>query len=224
MEIQKQHKEKTLAGSLELAIIQGGAIDVKRLDKVGLNLQLKKFKNENGSVNFAALLALPSEHKIGTIAKRDLGEAIKVITVGLTMAFETMNLARPMQAFQVLDLAEMIVDEAPTDSLAVEDLMIFLQKLTRGHYPGLYEGMDIPKFMERFNQFRDERFNEWKRIRDEKHEEYKNLGDDNYYERNNRVSPLGEEALKFREKLQAQKDELYAQKAENKRMREQNKF
>lgn len=186
-----------------------GAIDVKRIDKVGLNLELRKFKKEGGGTNYPALFSIPKEQRIAAMAKKDLGGTIKQITVALTLAFETMNLTRPMQPFQILDLAEMIVDEADSDNLAFEDLMIFLQRLTRGEWPGFFEGMDIPKFMERFGIYRDERWAAGVKIRDEKHEEYKALGDSNHHERYNPrdTSSFGEMMQHYRTKAQVKRDE-----------------
>ena len=198
-----------LVTSLKAGVTQAGGIEVARIDKVGVNLELRKYKNENGSTNYPELFSIPNERRISAMAKQDLGQTIKMIAVALTLCFETMNLTRPMQAFQILDLAEMIVDESESDKLAFEDLMIFLQRLTRGEYPGLYEGMDIPKFMERFGIYRDERWNEGVRLRDEKHEEYKRMGDDNIFERTTgrEADTLDMQLGHWKQKAIARKDE-----------------
>lgn len=210
--------------SLTVAIMPTGKLDVAKIDKMQINIELKKFKNENNSINYPALFDIPKEQRIAAMAKKDLGGTIKVITVALTLAFETMNLVRSMNAFQILDLSEAIVDESPSDNLAVEDLMLFLQKLTRGEYPELYEGIDQAKFMSRFNSYRDERWTQGIKLRDEKHEEYKRLGDDNFHERSNRTSPIDEELVKHRQKFQEKKDELALVKKENEILKQQRDF
>lgn len=189
------------------------------MDKMGINLELKKFKDERGCIKFETLLAIPLENRICKMAEKNLNETIKVVTVALTLAMETLNISRRMNDFQILDLAEVIVDEAPSDKIALEDLMLFLQRLTRGEYPELYEGMDQAKFMARFNSYRDERWAEGVRLRDEKHEEFKRLGDDNSFERNNKTSPIGEELNRHRLKVQQQKDEIALLRKENKILR-----
>lgn len=186
---------------------------------MGINLELKKFKDERGCIKFETLLAIPLENRICKMAEKNLNETIKVVTVALTLAMETLNISRRMNDFQILDLAEVIVDEAPSDKIALEDLMLFLQRLTRGEYPELYEGMDQAKFMARFNSYRDERWAEGVRLRDEKHEEFKRLGDDNSFERNNKTSPIGEELNRHRLKVQQQKDEIALLRKENKILR-----
>lgn len=187
-----------------------------------INLELKKFKHINGAVNYREIFLIPKDNRIAAMAVRNIAETIQTITVALTLCFETMNLSRAMSAFQILDLAEAIVDEAESDSLSLEDLMLFLQKLTRGEYPGLYEGIDIPKFMERFGKYRDERWAAGIKIRDEKELEYKQLG---YVERTGtKDTALDEHLSSFTTKLSKMKDELHEQKNENKRLRNQRDF
>lgn len=206
--------ENPLTKNLQVAITDKGGIEVKNVDKVGINVELKKYKHENNSINFPALFEIPTDNRITAMAERDLGQTIKILSVALTLCFETMNLSRPMQAFQILDLAEIIVDESKSDKLAIEDVMLFCQKLTRGEYPNLYEGMDIPKFMERFNQYRDERWNTAITLRDSRHEQYKTEANDNYYERANPTdaSPFGQYLKHFKGKVQAKNDEIREKK------------
>jgi hypothetical protein len=200
-------------------------INVSKIDKVGVNIELRKFKNENGSINYPSLFNIPISERIPAMAKMDLRGTISIISVALTLAMETINVSRKMNSSQIVDLAETIVDTAAGgDIISLEDLMLFLQKLTRGEYKDFYEGIDQVKFMVRFNEYRDERFSEAVRLKEEKHEEFKRLGDDNSFERNNRTSPFGEEALKYRQKIQERKDEVALLKRENNILKQQNNF
>lgn len=138
-----------------------------------MNLCLKQFK-DGANYNYPALLSIPE--RLPALAKKDFEGALGLIVVGLTMAFETMNLSRPMNSSQVVELAETILDSSEEDYLALEDVMLFLQGLTRGKYGPLYESMDIPKFMEKFEIYRTERHQEYFRIKDEKHSQFKGMG------------------------------------------------
>ncbi len=113
-----------------------------------------------------------------------------------------------------LDITEAVVDEAGSDNLSVEDLMLFLQKLTRGEYPEMFEGIDQAKFMSRFNTYRDERWDAWIAIRDAKVEEYKRLGDSNNFERTNPkdASTLGLQLEHYKQKVQERGDERKSRK------------
>jgi len=193
---------------LQQGITPTGNFEVARIDKLGLNLELKKYKHQNGTTNFLAIREIPEDQRLYSLAKQNLGEAIKLIAVALTYAFESMNLTRPMNAFQILDLAEVIVEESESDKLALQDVLIFLQRLTRGQYPGLYEGIDCAKFLERFALYRDERWDEMRAIRDAENEFHKRLGDDNYHDRNNLrdASPLGLQLEHYKKKVQEKSD------------------
>lgn len=201
-------------------------IDVRLLDKVQINLELKKFKDENGSVKFGELFKIPNDSRIAEMGKRDLPGTIKTLAVALTISMEAMNLSRPMTSAQILDLAEIIFDTSSEDKLAIEDLMIFLQRLIRGEYPGLYEGMDIPKFMERFNKYRDERWEAGIRIRDERDSQLKGMGDADTFNRNNPTpdTAFGEQLLHYRNKVQQRNDEIELLRKENKKLRDQRDF
>ena len=124
-------------------------------NKQEINLILRNYKNENGSVCFPALFALT--YRIPEMAKRDYIQTAVLISTALTLAFESMNLARPMNGSQITDLAETILDSSHEDNLSLEDVMLFLQKLIRGDYGKMYESMDIPKFMDFFEIYREER-------------------------------------------------------------------
>lgn len=95
------------------------------------------------------------------------------------MAFEAMNQKRGMNEFQILNLAEEIIDTSSEDNLSFEDLMLFLQNLVRGKYKIAYESFDIPKFMELFEIYRQERHKTILELRENQHLQFKALGDAN---------------------------------------------
>jgi len=82
-----------------------------------------------------------------------------------------------MNADQIVELAETILDSSNEDRLALEDVILFLQGLIRGKYGALYESMDIPKFMEKFEVYREARHQALVRIKEERHSNYVASGD-----------------------------------------------
>lgn len=200
--------------NLSAAILPNGDFNLSLVKKVSLNLELKKYKHENGSINYSLIRDIPKSERIFAMSKADLPSTIQLISVALKLANEQMNMSRPMNNSQIIDLAEMIVDESEQDNLSFEDVLLFLQKLTRGEYGSFYESMDIPKFFTFFNEYRDERWNEMIILRDKLVEEHKRLGDDNIFERSTRVSPIGEDLSRYASKLQKQSDELKLLKRE----------
>lgn len=215
-QIQQHSQEKGLLTKLAVAIKGKNELDISLIDKMELNIELKKFKNKNGSINFPMIFDIPKADRIAAMASKDLSNTIQYITVALTLAFEAMNLSRPMTSSQVVDLAEVIVDEAESDNLAFEDLMLFLQKLTRGEFGENYEGMDIPKFMTRFNKYRDERWGEAVSIRDERELSYKNMG---VVERSCQPDPIADSLSNFASRMADMKDKLKQKTEEVKSLR-----
>ena len=198
-----------------------GEIMVAPVDRMGINMELRKYKDANGAADFRSLLAIPLDNRINALAEKDLRGAVTTVAVALTLAMETMNLKRPMNGLQIVDLAEAVVDSSGEDKIAVEDLMLFLQELTRGKYGELYESFDAIKFMHLFNKYRDARWEEGVRIRDEKTEYYKSLGDANTFDRSFKKpeSVFGQHLHDYNQKLQAKNDEIRALKEERKRNR-----
>ena len=148
-------------------------------NKQGINLALKEFKNELGSPNFPALLSIPRSERLPALVKADYKKASAICLTSIAMALETMNLVRPMSNNQVIDLVDTILETCSEDNLAIEDLVLFLQKLIRGEYGSNYESMDIPKFMEKFEQYREERHKALINFREEEHSQFKGSGDSN---------------------------------------------
>ena len=135
-------------------------------DRQGVNRMLTVYRIGSG-FNFPALLSLPE--RLPAMFKREPKETAATIVVALTGAFETMNLSRPMNSAQIVELAETILDSSTEDYLALEDVLLFLQGLTRGKYGPLYESMDIPKFMQLFEVYREERHQQYQSIKEESH-------------------------------------------------------
>jgi hypothetical protein len=188
---------------------------VRKGNKQEINTLLRAYKAPNGSPNFPALFDIPSSCRLPELAKNNYDDTLDVVTAGLTLAIENMNLKRGLAPAQIMDLAEEIVDTANDDNLSFEDLILFLQGLTRGRYGELYESMDLPKFMNLFGKYRDERWEEGARLRDEKHLEYKSMGDPQRI--GSRMTAFDEHLAAYTTKLQAKNDEIRELKEERKR-------
>ena len=141
-------------------------------DRVEINQSLKPYKTQQGHSNYPALLSIPSSERLPAMAANEPKKTLGLLIVGLTMAFETMNLNRPMNSSQIFELAETLIDTSSEDNLSLEDIFLFLQKLTRGEYGSLYESMDIPKFMEKFEVYRECRHLAMRNLRDEENARY----------------------------------------------------
>lgn len=140
------------------------------------------------------------------MAVNDYGEAITIVSAAITMAMGLLNLKMPMNDLQVVDLADALLDSAAEDNLALEDLVLFLQQLTRGEYSPLYESMDVTKFMEKFEIYRQKRWQAVLVYNENKHLEYKSLGDPT---RSTKPETAFDEHLaSYSNKLQSKNDEI----------------
>lgn len=181
-------------------------------DKQGISIILRDYKTSQGIIKYDKVLTIPLNDRIPKLAEKDFGKTITVISAALTLAFEGMNLKRGMTAAQTVDLAEAIIDTAGEDNLALEDLMLFLQKLVRGEYGAMYESMDIPKFMTEFEKYRETRWQELNAIRYNTAAQQKVQGDTG---RSNQVDELSEHFAKMGERMTQMKDKISELKQEN---------
>jgi len=181
-------------------------------DKAGISVILREFKTSQGIVKYEKVLAIPSTERIPSLAQKDFHKMVTIISAALTLAFEGMNLKRGMNALQVVDLAEAIIDTAGEDNLAMEDLMLFLQKLVRGEYGAMYESMDIPKFMTAFEEYREQRWQQLNNIREEQHVQHKAMGDTG---RTGEPDELSKHFSNFADKISSMSSELKATRREN---------
>jgi len=187
-------------------------------DKVGITTSLRAFKGQQGELNYPAIFSIPSEQRLAKMAENDFPGTLAIVTAGVTLAMESLNLKFPMNALQIVDLSEAIIDTAGEDNLSLEDLMLFLQNLTRGKYNPLYESMDVPKFMGKFEIYREERHQAMVQYRENKHLEYKALGDPS---RTTTPETAFEQHLsEYATKLQKKTDEIKELRAEKRRNNE----
>lgn len=181
-------------------------------DKMAINTILRSYKTERGEVNYPAVLSVPMDSRIPVLAKQDFPQIAGLITAALTLAFEGTNLKRFMSASQIVDLAETIIDSSNEDYLSMEDLMLFLQKFVRGEYGKMYESMDIPKFMQAFEDYRQERHTALITYKENQHLQYKGSGDAN---RISIKSELDEKFYSMANQLSSVKKELQEKVKEN---------
>ncbi len=150
---------------------------IQKQDRDLIKKCLTPFKNEFGAVKFDSVLSIPRSSRLPELIKSCPKEIAASITVSLGFAFESMNLSRPMSVSQILDLTDAILESSAEDYLSLEDVLLFLQGLVRGKYGKLYESMDIPKFMDFYEIYREERHQAHLRIQEEAHSNFKAMGD-----------------------------------------------
>jgi hypothetical protein len=140
-------------------------------------MHLARFK-EAGLIKFERTLQIPMAERIPALV-RDSGhlDVLTAIVASLKSALDNINLKRGLTEDQVIELAEVIIDQSHEDQLALEDILLFLSRLITGQAGTLYDRLDMPTFFELFESYREERYQALRHIRDEQHVNYKCLGD-----------------------------------------------
>lgn len=151
-------------------------------NKIATTQHLAKFK-ERGVVKYDLLLSIPSGERMPALAKDPDTRfmLLTALTASLKSAFSNMNLKMGMNEDQVIDLADCIIDQSEEDNLSLEDVLLFLQKMLIGDTASgkdgkIFDRMDIPKFFELFEVYRQARHEELLNKRYEQNAQYKIAG------------------------------------------------
>lgn len=146
-------------------------------DKMQLSIAINSFKLANGAINYPAILSVPGTDRIPSLVGKIGYERLhKTLGAAIQLAMESMNLSKPISANQIFDLVDALIDTSSEDYLAIEDVILFLQKMVRGEAGNLFSAMDIPKFMQMLEKYRQERHGELLRIREEQITQWKGMG------------------------------------------------
>lgn len=185
-----------------------------------MGIILKQYKLPNGSANFPALFYVPTSERLPAMAKRDFDSTLKLIIGAVAMALKSMGIKRSLNEFQILTLAEEIIDTSDEDNLSLEDLVLFLQYLSRGKY-GNIDDLSIPRFFNLFEIYRQERHSTRLNMLENEHLQYKGMGDTN---RMTNSDPLAEHFNKLGSSLHELRMSLNQQKKESNTIKQAKDF
>ncbi len=187
-------------------------------DRMEVQRYLSTFK-PNGKLELIKTMEIPTKDRITALVAQHGGflRVAAVLVASLKSAMENLNLKNPLSEDQIVDLAAEIIDEAESDNLSIEDVLLFLGQMVTGKAGTIYDRMDFPTFFTMFNKYRDARHAALVEFRENEHLRYKSLGDPT---RSVTPSTAFEEHLAaFSSKLSNMKDELHEAKQELKRKR-----
>lgn len=146
-------------------------------DKLALSQAIRSYKSPNGNVNYEMILSIPASERLPQLLNsQGYAKVHGWLVAGIQLAMEGLNLSQTLNASQIFDLCDTLIDSANEDQLAFQDVILFLQKLVRGEMGALYSQMDIAKFMELFEVYREDRYVALKTIREEQHIQNKSYG------------------------------------------------
>lgn len=136
---------------------------------------LKGFTDVTGCTNYLQLARVPTGERIVALAETNRKEVHMIIAAQIEYCMKFFNIPNGLNLEQIFLLSDTIIDEAGVDNLALQDVFVFLQKLSSGKMGTVYNRLDIPTFMEMFDIHREERRKEIERFREEEHAQNKAL-------------------------------------------------
>lgn len=147
-------------------------------------MRLADFK-ERGIVRYDKVLSIATTERIpAMVATRDgRFQVLTALTAAIKSAMSNINVRVGLNEEQMVDLADKVIDEAHEDNLAIEDVLLFLGKFITGEYGKINDRMDMTIFFERFEMYRQTRYEELLKVRDEQNINFKSAGRDTNYKR-----------------------------------------
>lgn len=144
-------------------------------DQQLVKTMLKGFVTVQGLTNYPALMLVPSRERIPALAKTNRKDLHQVISAQIEYCMKFFNIPNGMNLEQIFLLADTIIDDSESDNLSLQDVFLFLQKLSAGKMGTIYNRLDIPTFMELLEIHRQERHEELLNFRYEEHVRNKSL-------------------------------------------------
>ena len=130
-------------------------------------------------VQWDKLLALPLEDRIpGLIARYGNKTAHKLLLMILREFIATLNLPaykRPTETRVSVAACEIMLS-AQEDYLAIEDVILFLQRARAGYYGPIKTLVNMQLLLQLLDRYRQERHTAYMKLKDQQHAEYKQLG------------------------------------------------
>lgn len=188
-------------------------------DSRTMALILKQYKFKGGEINFPAIFTIPVSERLPILYEKDFMQATALVVGALTMAFEKMRF-KNMDGRLINDMAEEILNSSDEDNLSLEDLVLFLQNMTKGKY-GHIETMTLAKFMNLFEKYRDERHLAIMEYRENEHLQFKGLGDAS---RTGKQDALSEHFSRLGDTISGLKESLKETKKENNVLKQMDKL
>jgi hypothetical protein len=147
----------------------------ERGDQQLVKTLLKTFTHMDGVTNYLSLARVPTSERIPELAKTNRKEVHQILAAQIEYSMKFFNIPNGMTLEQIFLLTDTIIDDSESDNLSIQDVFIFLQKLSTGKMGTIYNRLDIPTFMELFEVHRQQRHEEIMNYRYEENVQFKAL-------------------------------------------------
>jgi len=132
---------------------------------------------DRGMVSYQKVLEIPMEDRIPELAKLPESRAaiLTALAASVGSAIRNINIRNGLNEEQVVEIADMIIDQSHEDNLSLQDVLLFLGDLLAGKCGKIYDRLDIPTFFELFETYRQKRHEHMKGFRSEIEAQYRAL-------------------------------------------------
>jgi hypothetical protein len=139
-----------------------------------------RYKEKGEPLHMKVIELIPVSERLPALSKIYGNDKIAaVLSKQITKSLNNFNLRVGMNPEQITDLSYAILDEAESDQLAIQDILLFLDGLPKFRYGKVYDRMDMPTFFEMLEKYREERHQAYMNGKDEAHAQFKAMGDSN---------------------------------------------
>lgn len=149
---------------------------IKTGNQLELIKNLDQFK-ERGAIKFEAVLSIPAKDRLPGLVEQYGKEKIHGLLIVLLTDFaNSFNLIRPMTPDQIVSCAFDMIDTSYEDYLSIEDFVLFFQGAKSAKYGKILDRMDQQTIFELFENYRQQRHENYLRMKEEKESNYKSMG------------------------------------------------
>jgi len=89
---------------------------------------------DKGRPNYVGLMQIPSSHRINAYAEKNISACLKSISAIVKISLRSYEIDMNF----CIDISTLFVQESKTYNLALEDILIFFQRLNAGEYGDFY--------------------------------------------------------------------------------------
>jgi hypothetical protein len=138
---------------------------------MGVTMHMQTYL-QNGKIDFTGLMAVPSSNRIPALSKSNPMECMVAVNSATLMFLQSSG----VDANTSVMITSSILMESHEDNLAIEDVVIFLMKLNAGQYGKFFGAITPASFMEKFEEYRQERHEAILSIREEEQANHRAAG------------------------------------------------
>jgi hypothetical protein len=142
--------------------------------------EMCRYKEKGEPLHLKVIELVPVNERLPSLAKiYGIDKIAGVLSIAITKALSNFNLRVGMNPEQIAQLSFALIEEAESDQLAIQDILLFLDGFPKFRYGKVFDRMDMPTFFEMLEKYREERHQAFINCIEEEHAQFKAMGDSN---------------------------------------------